>query len=125
MFPDNVKKHISIQLGPISLFLLKKAIQTTSVIGNLDYDPALFLQDISKGEFGIYEVSGHNVESRIDISQKLRNKMIGKGWNRFMTIRDRSASVEGYVKSGDKLDGLFIYILDGRDLIIIHIGTDA
>ena len=123
MFPNHIKKHISIQLGPISLFLLRKAIQTTSWMGNLEYDPSTFLEDISAGEFGIYEVNSQDAQSRMSISHKLRDKLTIEGWNRFLTVRDHSSSVEGFVKSGDKLEGLFIYVLDASDLLIINIGT--
>lgn len=123
MFPNHIKKHISIQLGPISLYLLRKTIETTSWVGNLEYDPSHFLEDISTGEFGIYEVDSQDVQSRVNISHKLRDKLTTEGWDRFLTVRDNSSSVEGFVKSGDKLDGLFIYVLDASDLIIINIGT--
>ena len=125
MFPGHMKKRISLQLGPVSLYLLRKTIETTSFFGEYEYDPSFILRNINKGEFGIYEVDRSQIADNDDISAKLTTKMNREGWRRFFMIRDNSSNVEGFFRQDEKAEGLFIYILDGEDLVILNIGANS
>ena len=123
VYPEKLKKRFSIRLGPVSLFIVKKALKSIDVYSEMEYDISDLVEEINSGEFGLYEFESEEQKKQLIFPQEMELKLLESGWKRFLRVRENHSMVGGFYRDDNGHGGILFYVVDNNDLVIAKVGT--